>query len=202
MAKTCSNHRTIWALTSSAALVLLSWSGPAQALNLGRLKVLSGLGEPLQAEVAVVEATAAELSGLQAQIAEPSLFSQSGMEFSPALQGATVSLQTREGLPFLVVQGQQPVKETFLDLILQAQWGNGGKLKRNYALLLNSMAPNRQSTIAPVSTDQLPVSAIEALVPLRTPWRAASTFASFSGSLASQLACGSSRMRAPLAPPR
>ena len=160
MAKTCSNHRTIWALTSSAALVLLSWSGPAQALNLGRLKVLSGLGEPLQAEVAVVEATAAELSGLQAQIAEPSLFSQSGMEFSPALQGATVSLQTREGLPFLVVQGQQPVKETFLDLILQAQWGNGGKLKRNYALLLNSMAPNRQSTIAPVSTDQLPVSAM------------------------------------------
>ena len=162
MAKTSSNHRTTWALRSSAMLVLLAWGWPAQALNLGRLQVLSGLGEPLHAEVAVVDATAAELSGLQAQIAAPAVFSQSGMEFSPALQGASVSLQTREGLPYLLVQGRQPVKDTFLDLILQAQWGNGGKLKRNYALLLNSMAANRPRTNEPVAAAQLPVAATPA----------------------------------------
>ena len=48
MAKTSSNHRTTWALRSSAMLVLLAWGWPAQALNLGRLQVLSGLGEPLR----------------------------------------------------------------------------------------------------------------------------------------------------------
>ena len=114
MAKKSSNHRITWAVSSTALLVLAAWSLPAHALNLGRLQVLSGLGDPLHAEVAVVDATAAELSGLQAQVAPAALFSQSGMEFNPALQGATVSLQTREGLPFLVVQGRQPVKDTFL----------------------------------------------------------------------------------------
>ena len=159
MARKSSNHRITWALSSSALLVLAAWSGPTHALNLGRLQVFSGLGDPLHAEVAVVEATAAELSGLQAQVAPPALFSQSGMEFSPALQGATVSLQTREGLPFLVVQGRQPVKETFLDLIIQAQWNNGGKLKRNYALLLNRMGSQRQpGASVPVSAEQLPVA--------------------------------------------
>lgn len=158
MAKKSSKHRIIWALSSSAALVLAAWSEPVHALNLGRLQVLSGLGDPLHAEVAVVDATAAELSGLQAQVAPPALFSQAGMEFSAALQGATVTLQTREGLPYLVVQGRQPVKDTFLDLILQAQWNNGGKLRRNYALLLNSMAPQRQRATEPVAAAQLPVS--------------------------------------------
>lgn len=167
MANTSSNHRTPWALSASAMLVFLAWSLPAQALNLGRLQVLSGLGEPLHAEVAVVEATAAELSGLQAQIAAPSVFSQSGMEFSPALQGASVSLQTREGLPYLLVQGRQPVQDTFLDLIVQAQW-NGGKLKRNYALLLNSMASNRARAAAPVATTQLPVAAATPVQPTTT----------------------------------
>ena len=157
MAKKSSKHRTTWALSTSAVLVLSAWSWPVHALNLGRLQVLSGLGDPLHAEVAVVDATAAELSGLQAQVAPAALFSQSGMEFNPALQGATVSLQTREGLPFLVVQGRQPVKDTFLDLILQAQWNNGGKLKRNYALLLNSITPQRQRTNEPVAAAQLPV---------------------------------------------
>lgn len=157
MAKKSSNHRITWAVSSTALLVLAAWSLPAHALNLGRLQVLSGLGDPLHAEVAVVDATAAELSGLQAQVAPAALFSQSGMEFNPALQGATVSLQTREGLPFLVVQGRQPVKDTFLDLILQAQWSNGGKLKRNYALLLNSITPQRQRTNEPVAAAQLPV---------------------------------------------
>lgn len=157
MAQSRCPHRTPWALTSSAALVLLAWSGPAQALNLGRLKVLSGLGEPLQAEVTVVEATAAELSGLQAQVGTPGEFAQAGMEFSPALQGASVSLQAHDGLPYLLVQGRQPVQAHFLDLIIQAQW-NGGKLQRNYALLLSGMETKRQRTPAAVEAAQLPVS--------------------------------------------
>lgn len=174
MANKSSKHRITWALSSSALLVLAAWSGPVHALNLGRLQVLSGLGDPLHAEVAVVDATAAELSGLQAQVAPPALFTQSGMEFSPALQGATVSLQTREGLPFLVVQGKQPVKDTFLDLIVQAQWNNGGKLRRNYALLLNSMAPNRPRANESVSAAQLPVSS-NSLSATTTPVAATST---------------------------
>lgn len=174
MANKSSKHRITWALSSSALLVLAAWSGPVHALNLGRLQVLSGLGDPLHAEVAVVDATAAELSGLQAQVAPPALFTQSGMEFSPALQGATISLQTREGLPFLVVQGKQPVKDTFLDLIVQAQWNNGGKLRRNYALLLNSMASNRPRVNESVSAAQLPVSS-NSLSATTAPVAAAST---------------------------
>lgn len=155
MATSSSHNRTSWALRSSVMLVLVAWSWPAHALNLGRLQVLSGRGESLHVEVDVVQATAAELSSLQAQVAAPTLFAQSGMVFSPALRDARVSLQSHQGLPYLLVQGHQPVQEAFLDLIVQAQW-NGGKLIRNYALLL-SAAP-QQRTAEPVAAAQLPVT--------------------------------------------
>jgi pilus assembly protein FimV len=122
------------------ALVFSVWALPALSLDLGRLQILSAIGEPLRAEIEVGQASTEELRTLRAQLASPGAFAQAGMEFNPALNGVTAGLQTRpNGTPLIVLNGRMPIQENFIDLILETQ-SSSGKLVKNYALLLNSVS--------------------------------------------------------------
>ena len=122
---------------------------PATALDLGRLQILSAIGEPLWAEIEVAQASTDELRTLRAQLASPGAFAQAGMEFNPALNGVTASLQTRaNGAPFIVLNGRAPIQENFIDLILETQ-SSTGKLIKNYALLRNSVSDRVASAPTP-----------------------------------------------------
>jgi pilus assembly protein FimV len=122
------------------ALVFSAWVWPVVALDLGRLQILSAIGEPLRAEIEVAQASPEELRTLRAQLASPGAFSQAGMEFNPALNGVTASLQTRpNGGAYIALNGRAPIQENFIDLILETQ-SSSGKLTKNYALLLNSVS--------------------------------------------------------------
>ena len=148
-----------------AALAIATGSMSVQALTLGRLQTLSGMGEPLLAEVEITAATPEELQGLRAQIAAPRAFKQAGMEFNPALEGLSPRIESRAGgRSFIVMQGSKPVRDTFIDLILETQWATG-QLVRNYALLLNSAtdkpAPTTAGTAAaPAARVALPATAV------------------------------------------
>lgn len=148
-----------------AALAIATGSMSAQALTLGRLQTLSGMGEPLLAEVEITSATPEELQGLRAQIAAPRAFKQAGMEFNPALEGLSPRIESRAGgRSFIVMQGSKPVRDTFIDLILETQWSTG-QLVRNYALLLNSATDKPAQTTAgtaaaPAARVALPATAV------------------------------------------
>ena len=150
------NHK----MKALGALVFSAWVLPAAALDLGRLQILSGIGEPLRAEIEVAQASPEELRTLRAQLASPGAFSQAGMEFNPALNGVTASLQNRpNGTPVITLNGRAPIQENFIDLILEAQTSTG-KLTKNYALLLNSVSDRlarSSSTPASANSPQLPV---------------------------------------------
>lgn len=150
------NHK----MKTLGALVFSAWVLPAAALDLGRLQILSGIGEPLRAEIEVAQASPEELRSLRAQLASPGAFSQAGMEFNPALNGVTASLQNRpNGTPVITLNGRAPIQENFIDLILEAQTSSG-KLTKNYALLLNSVSDRlarSSSTPASANSPQLPV---------------------------------------------
>lgn len=127
------------------------------ALDLGKLQITSAIGEPLRAEVDIAQASPDELRSLRARLAAPESFHQAGMEYNPALAGVSASLQTRSnGSPFIALSGKTPIQENFIDLILETQWA-GGRLVKNYALLLNSVndrasTPNPTVTSTPRST--------------------------------------------------
>ncbi len=150
------NHK----MKALGALVFSAWVLPAAALDLGRLQILSGMGEPLRAEIEVAQASPEELRTLRAQLASPGSFSQAGMEFNPALNGVTASLQNRpNGSPVITLNGRAPIQENFIDLILEAQTSSG-KLTKNYALLLNSVSDRlarSSSPLASANSPQLPV---------------------------------------------
>ena len=135
------NAALISQTTAIGAGVLLACSLSAHALTLGRFQVQSAMGEPLRAEVEVTQFTPNELRGLQAQLASPASFRQAGMEYNAALNGLVARVEQRnDGRPFIVLNGRNPVQDSFIDLILEAQWSTGRAVK-NYALLLNSASP-------------------------------------------------------------
>lgn len=68
----------------------------ANAAGLGRLSVLSALGQPLRAEVEL-SANKEELSSLSAKLASPEVFKQAGIDFAPALQSLRFKVEQEAG---------------------------------------------------------------------------------------------------------
>ena len=113
-----------------AALGLLLAASQAQALGLGEARVISGLNAPLVAEIAVVDATPAELAALRAEIPGRDVFTRYGIDRPGFLDTASVTLRrTGEGAPALVVRTEQPVADPFVTLLVAANWGRGRVLR-------------------------------------------------------------------------
>lgn len=141
----------IYRLKVLSALLVSMGSLPASALDLGRLQVQSAIGEPLRAEIEIAEASTEELRSLRAQLGSPNTFRQAGLEYNPSLSGVTASLHGRnDGRFYVALRGQNPVQDTFIDLILEMQWATG-RLVKNYALLLNSVSNTASTSTSPAA---------------------------------------------------
>ncbi len=127
-------------LATAAALALLAASVHAQALELGAIAMRSALGEPLRAEIEVLEIGPEEAATLQAMVASPATFDTVGVKYSPALAGVRVSLQQgSSGQAHLQLASDQPVHESSLPVVVEASWA-GGHIVRNYTMLVDPPA--------------------------------------------------------------
>ncbi len=165
------------------AISLSTIAQDAHALALGRVSVLSALGEPLRAEIDIPEISADEASTLKVSLASPDAFRAAGVEFSPALIGAQLSLQRRaDGRAFLRLSSERTVADPFVDLIVEATWA-GGRIVRDYTVLLDppslkapaaapaatTLPATSASTSPSVTAAPLPVAAAPAPVPSSAP---------------------------------
>ena len=134
------NHRARWrvgALASAIALLGSFTSLDALALGLGRISVQSALGEPLKAEIDIVEISADEAASLRASVASPDAFKTAGLEYTTALADMQISLQKRpDGRAYLRLSSTRSVTEPFVDLILEANWASG-RILRDYTMLFD-----------------------------------------------------------------
>ncbi len=120
---------------------------PAHALGLGRVTVQSALGEPLRAEIEIVEISADEAASLRASVANADAFKAAGLEYTAAVANVQISLQRRtDGRSFLRLSSDRPVNEPFVDLILEARWASG-RIVRDYTMLFDP--PNLRQAAAP-----------------------------------------------------
>ena len=130
------------------ALAAFALAAAANAAGLGRLTVLSALGQPLLAEIEIVALQAGEEEGLSARLASLEAFAAAGIEINGALSSLRVSLERRDKRPFLRLTTAQPVNEPFLDLLVELSWSTG-KLVREYTFLLDPPEyRSRQQSIA------------------------------------------------------
>jgi pilus assembly protein FimV len=133
----------------------------AQALALGRMIVQSPLGEPLRAEVEVLELTNEESADLNVGLGSMDAFRAAGMDFNAALIGVRVSLERRpDGRSFLRLTGNRPVSEPFVDMVVEARW-KSGRVARDYTLLFDPPKLRQPAPAAPLSAavDQQPATA-------------------------------------------
>ena len=129
----------------------------AQALALGRMTVKSPLGEPLRAEVEVLEISKEEADSLKVGLAPLDAFRAAGMDLNAALAGVQIALQRRpDGRAYLSLVGNRPVGEPFMDMILEASWASG-RIVRDYTLLFDP--PNlRPAAPAPLAAAVAPTA--------------------------------------------
>ena len=107
------------------------------ALSLGRMTVLSGLGEPLRAEIELPDITPEEASSLKPEVAPAEAFRAAGLEYNSALADLRIVLQRRpDGRSLLRINTNRAVSDPFLDLILQVNWSSG-RIVRDYTILLD-----------------------------------------------------------------
>lgn len=124
-------------LAGALALSGVFFNTDAHALALGRISVQSAIGEPLKAEIDVLEISADEAASLKFNVGSPEAFRAAGLEYNPATANLQFSLQRRKnGRPFLRVSSSRPVAEPFVDLVLEARWSSG-RVVRDYTMLFD-----------------------------------------------------------------
>lgn len=142
-----SMKRTRLQLSALAAALCLSANG-VNAAGLGKITVLSPLGQPLSAEIDV-NATSEELPSINARLATPEAFRQAGVEYAPGVSGIRFAVEKRKGgQPYLKMSSDRPVNEPFLDVLVELIWSSG-RVVREYTVLLDP--PEGLSPTAPVA---------------------------------------------------
>jgi len=126
----------------------------AHAAGLGKLTILSTLGQPLAAEVDLVSVQEHEVAALKVRIASPEAFARADVQYSPALIGVRLSIERRsDGRPYVKIVSTRPVNEPFIDLLVELSWPQG-HLVREYTALID---PPGYTPGAPIVQAEPPV---------------------------------------------
>lgn len=138
------------------ALCLAFLPSTLLAAGLGKLNVMSGLGEPLKADIELLSVTAEELSTISAAIASTEAYANQGIDKPASHNDIKIQVtKNARGAPILKLNSAQPITDAFLDMLIQVDWSSG-RLLREYTLLLDPPGYNAESQ---TNSSQLPSSA-------------------------------------------
>lgn len=122
-------------LSAAVASAVLLFSN-AHAAGLGKLTVLSSLGQPLRAEIELTAVSKDEVGSLVAKLASSESFRQAKIDFNPALLSLRFAIEQRGSRQIIRVTSGQAVNEPFVDMLLELG-GSNGRLIREYTFLLD-----------------------------------------------------------------
>lgn len=126
--------RKLLLITATAAV---TFSLSAFALGLGEAEVNSVLGEPLDARIVLLSAAEEDAEQMSVALASPARFEQAGLPWTPLVNQLLFELERdAAGELQIRVKTKVPVKEPFLDFMVELNWSNG-RLVREYTLLLD-----------------------------------------------------------------
>ncbi len=146
--------------------MLLTSAFTAQAAGLGKLSVYSGIGQQLNAEVAL-SATPAELGSMTAKLASHEAFREAGIEYMSLLSDVRISVEKNStGQPVLKLTTVRPISEPFLHFLVELSW-TSGRMVREYTFLLDP--PEMLQVAKPASVVAPSAPAIKTLPPVAAP---------------------------------
>lgn len=148
-------------LASGSAL----YSGMAPALGLGEITLHSALNQPFEAEIELLEVGGLGAQDLRVGLAPADVFNRSGVErfyflndlrFTPLLRGSRSVIR---------VVSSRPVREPYLNFIVEVARPNG-QLLREYTVLLDPPGSSAYTTVAAAPSA---ASVTQASAPIAAP---------------------------------
>ncbi len=145
--------------TLSAAIASALLFSNAYAAGLGKLTVLSSLGQPLRAEIELNSVSKDEVGTLAAKLASAEAFRQANIDFNAALTSLRFAVEQRGDRQVIRVSSAQPLNEPFVDMLLELS-GPNGRLIREYTFLLDpaDLRTTQSAQVAPVPLPETTVS--------------------------------------------
>jgi len=135
------------------------------AASLGKLTVLSSLGQPLRAEIELTSTNQGEEASLVAKLASADAFRKANIDVNPVLSTLRFEILQRGGTPFIRVTSTQAINEPFVDMLLELT--GSGRQVREYTFLLDPPEMRRPQTaqVAPPPA----AAAVAAVETAKTP---------------------------------
>ncbi len=146
-------------LSAAVTLAVILPMG-AHAAGLGKLTVLSALGQPLRAEIELTSVSKEEEGSLVARLASADAFRKANIDFNPVLSSLRFSVEQRQGRQLIRISSAQALNEPFVDLLLELS-GGGTRLVREYTFLLDP--PDMRKPQAAQSAPATPSAAAPAV---------------------------------------
>jgi pilus assembly protein FimV len=120
----------------------------ADAAGLGRMTVLSALGQPLNAEIEL-NATKDELSTMQVRIANAEAYRRANLEYSAFVASVRLAIeQRRDGSLIVRATSPRAVNDPFVELLVELVWASG-RLMREYTSLIDPPGFTAADVVAP-----------------------------------------------------
>lgn len=141
--------------TLSAAVVSALLFSNVNAAGLGKLTVLSSLGQPLRAEIELTSVSKDEVGALAAKLASPEAFQRANIDFNASLLSLQFAVEQRGGRQFVRISSTQPLSEPFVDMLMELS-GPNGRLVREYTFLLDppDMRTAQSGQVAPLAVPE------------------------------------------------
>jgi pilus assembly protein FimV len=152
-------------LVLACGLTSLVLSPYVSALGLGEVKLKSTLNQPLEAEVKLLDTRDLTAEQILVALASPADFERNGVDrlfFYTEFQ-FQVDLTAADG-PKVVITSRSPVREPYLNFLIEARW-TAGRLLREYTLLMD----------LPTFDEERPTPVVQRAVTQTTQQRAATS---------------------------
>ncbi|MCY1276426.1 hypothetical protein D9M69_267850 [compost metagenome] len=146
-------RKLVLAIAAASALT----SGVANALGLGEVTLRSSLNQPLDAEIELLEVRDLASAEVKPNLASAEDFSKAGVDRQYFLQDLKFTPVLKpNGRSVIRVTSSKPVREPYLNFLVEVLWPNG-RLLREYTLLLDPplYSPQAAAAVAP----RIPVAA-------------------------------------------
>jgi pilus assembly protein FimV len=152
-------------LAFAAVVLCLSATSNVFAIGLGKIEIKSRLNDPLDAVIQLTSVSKQELEELKISMAPRVDFERMGIPRQSILDDVKFAVeQTAGGKASIHLTTRQPVREPYLDFLIEATWSKG-RLLRQYTLLVDppvtmpvapppQQAPVRQAPPASAAVEQ------------------------------------------------
>ena len=158
-----------------AATLFIPTSG--FTLGLGEIEVSSALNQKLSADIELLSTTAEDSENIIVKLASRKAFTRAGLDRPYSLNDLRFKAEIINGVPHIKVSSGSPIREPFLNFLVEVDWPNG-HLLREYTVLLDPPVFMTQAASVPVqqaSTDSRPTSGTIYSTPV-APTAAAPTY--------------------------